>query len=91
MFLTGHWRRSVLERLTYRQPGVEVGVDAMPEMILAEAGRLMMRRLWMPLRSLRRARRDVALAQAANRRAGEDDESDLDKAEVGGAVLDGRQ
>ena len=49
MFLTGHWRRSVLERLTHWQPEAEAGVHAMPEMMLAEAGRLLMRRLWMPL------------------------------------------
>ena len=58
----------------------------MPKMMLAEAGRLMMRRLWIQLWSLRRARRDVTLAQPANWRAGEDDDSDLDEAEVGGAV-----
>ena len=86
MFLTGRRRRSVLERQAYWQPGAEAGVYAMPEMIFAEAGWLMMRRLWMPLWSLRRARRDVTLAQRANGRAGEDDDSDLDEAEVGGAV-----
>ena len=60
----------------------------MPEMMLAEAGRLMMRRLLMPLWSLRRARRDVTLAQPANGRAGpgEDGDSDLDEAEVSGDV-----
>ena len=90
MFLTGRRRRSVLERQAYWQPGAEAGVYAMPEMIFAEAGWLMMRRLWMPLWSLRRARRDVTFAvtfaQHANGRAGEDDDSDLDEAEVGGAV-----
>ena len=69
MFLTGHWRRSVLEGLTHWQPGAEAGLHAMPVMMLAEAGKLMMRRLWMPLWSVRRARRDVILAQAANGRA----------------------
>ena len=58
----------------------------MPEMMLAEAGWLMMRTLWMPLWGLRRARRDVTLAQPANGRAGGDDDSNLDGAEVGGAV-----
>ena len=54
MVLSGHWRRSVLERLTYRQPGVEAGVHAMPEMVLAAAGtgRPMVFRLWMLLWSL---------------------------------------
>ena len=54
----------------------------MPDIMLAEAGRLMLmtRRLLMPLWSLRRARRDVTLAQPANGRAGEDDDSDLDEA-----------
>ena len=58
----------------------------MPEMMLAVADRLMVCRLWMPLWSLRRARRDVILAQPANGRAGEDDDSDLDEADVGGVV-----
>ena len=40
----------------------------------------------MPLWSLRRARRDATLAQPANGRAGGDGDSDLDKAEGGGAV-----
>ena len=53
----------------------------MPEMMLVEADRLMVRRLW----SLRRALRDVALAQPVNGRAGEDGDSDVDGAEVGGA------
>ena len=47
---------------------------------------LMMRMLWMPLWSLRRARHDGTLAQPANGRAGEDDDSDLGEAEVGGGV-----
>ena len=45
-----------------------------------------MRRLRVPLWSLRRARRDITLAQPANGRAGEDDGGDLDEAEVGDAV-----
>ena len=45
MFLTGHWRRSVLEQLACWQPAVEAGVHAIPEMMLAENGRLLMRRL----------------------------------------------
>ena len=93
IFLTGYWRRSVLERLTHWQLGAEAGVHAMTEMMLAEAGRLMMRRLWMPLCTLRRARRDhdVKLAQPANGRAGGDDDSDLDEAGVGGAFgMNGR-
>ena len=45
IFLTGRWRRSVLERLTHWQPGAEAGVHAMPEMMFAEADVLMMRRL----------------------------------------------
>ena len=86
MFWTGHWRCSVLERLTYWQPGAKAGVRAMPEIMLAEADRLMMRKLWMPLWSLRRAWRGVILAQPANGSAGEDDDSDLDEVEVGGAI-----
>ena len=58
----------------------------MPEMMPAEAGRLMMRRLWMPLWSFRSTRRDATLAQPANGRAGEDDDNNLDEAEVGDAV-----
>ena len=45
----------------------------------------------MPLWSLRRARDDVTLARPANGRAGEDGNSDIDEAEVGGAVqMNGR-
>ena len=75
-----------MERLIHWQPGVEAGAHAMPEMMLAEAGWLMMRRLRMPLWSLRRARRDVTLSHPANGMAGEDDASDLDDVEIGCAV-----
>ena len=49
----------------------------MVEMMLAEVGRLMMRRLWMQLWCLRRARRDAALARPANGRTGEDGDTDM--------------
>ena len=58
----------------------------MSEMMLVEAGRLMMRRLWIPLWSLRRVRRGISLTRPANVRAGKDGDNDLDEADVGCVV-----
>ena len=57
-----------------------------PDNERAERRHCSLRRLRMPLLSLRRARRDVALAQPANGRAGDDDDSGVYEAEVGGAA-----
>ena len=58
----------------------------MSEILLAGACRLIAHMLWMPLWGLRRAQRDVALAQTVNGRAGEYNDIDLGEAEVGRAV-----
>ena len=64
-------------------------MPAIPEMMIAEAEGLMMRRLWMQLWILRHARRGSVLLRPANGRprgGREDGGGDLDVAEVCGAV-----
>ena len=69
------------------RPGVETGIHAMPEMMLAQAVRLVCASPFgMQLWSLRRVRRDVALVRLANGRVGDDSASNLDEAEVGVAL-----
>ena len=72
---------AVLKRL---QVGVLAAWSGNRGICDAGAGTLMMRRLWMQLQSLRRARRDVALVRHANARARDDDDSDLGEAGVDG-------